>query len=386
MSQVYLCKVYKMGNKFGMYFKKELLKSINIKNGESVNITFTKNEKSFSYITQFSSIISFRKELLTALNINKDEVLSFKIEKILKNKVENSLIIKNNKIDLFYLVPNETNKGSKIVSTPFFKNNEEWLRLWSYHKRGSSQQIEVRRFLDINLFGKFLGQLQSEGTKNGDGKRLEFCNKSIKEHNDFIFYLNNLGIDNNKILVKFNYNPKSKYIEPEIKKFEDLTGLKIDYRAKNPQSKGNFGFHTFVRSTLLYSFIINSLKIVRKELTKEKWNGKHKILADGFLAKVLSGDGDIELITKNRKTPQARIKITDGNNNHLKEYKIIMEKYGFKPKINEKFHYVRSYLNNSLISILLSISAFEGNKNRDKIDALILSRFPTSLNVVQLKK
>lgn len=48
------------------------------------------------------------------------------------------------------------------------------------------------------------------------------------------------------------------------------------------------------------------------------------------LAKVLSGDGDIEITWKG---PGARVKITDCNIGYLEDYKSIMEMYGFKPKI-----------------------------------------------------
>jgi len=71
---------------------------------------------------------------------------------------------------------------------------------------------------------------------------------------------------------------------------------------------------------------------------------------------------------------QGRIKITDGNFDYLKDDKEIMKQYGFKPKIKKKFYYVRSYLNLNLAKTLLSIGAFEGNHNKDKLEFLIKAK------------
>jgi len=212
-----------------------------------------------------------------------------------------------------------------------------------------------------------LGQIQSEGTKIKNNRKLEFGNKSIKEHQDFIYYLNYLGIPSYKIRTRCTYHSSIDNIDFEIKKFEKLIGFKIIYKHMLNKSKGGFTFHTFLRNVLFYNIVINSLNIIRTKLADNKWDDNMTLMANGFLAKILSGDGNIEIMNKNRKTPYGRIKISDGNLNYLKDYKSIMEKYGFKPKIDEKYCMVRSGLNKNLINTLISIGAFENNKNQDRL-------------------
>ena len=104
------------------------------------------------------------------------------------------------------------------------------------------------------------------------------------------------------------------------------------------------------------------------------FKGNLEIFANGFFIKLLSGEGSFEIITKNRNIPQARLIIYDGNITFLEDYRLIMEKYGFIPKVNQKGKYVRSYCNLNLAKRLLEINAFENNPNHKKLKNFIRLR------------
>jgi hypothetical protein len=374
MDEIYSSKVYKMGNKLGIYLPKKVLEKFRIHKGEFIEINFLIKNNILSYMTKLAGIISLRKEIINNFKLKEGDNVKFKLNKLKINKHKNCLKFKDNKVDLLYLIPNKTITNSEIIIKPFKVNDEDWIRLWSCHERGSTPQIEIRRYIHCSILGRLLGQMQAEGTKSLRSNRLEFSNRSLIEHKDFASYLRIIGINDNLILAKSGYNQKEDDIDDIVNNFEKETNVNVIYNHHNPSSKGRFGFHTFVRSILLYSVIMQALNIIRLELTKKKWDNNMKILGENFLAKLLSGDGDIEIISKNRKTPTARLKITDINQNYLRDYQLIMKQFGFNSNINTKSYFVRSYLNNYLAKRLLEIGAFNGNKNEGKIIDYLNSR------------
>ncbi len=359
-------------NRLMVYLPLSFRKNSKFGNKDTVKLSLKKHGKELTMISRFNYLITLKKEVVSTLNLKHGDSIDLSINKLSIIKKPQHFV-NNGEIDLLFFIPNKTIKGSKIFIEEISKSNESYLRICSFHERGSASQIEIKRFVDINLLGKFLGQIQSEGSKNLSDK-VEFCNKSIKEHRDFVDFLYYLGIPKSKIFTKLDYHENIKNIKVEIKKFENFFGRKINYISKSNKSRGGFGFKIIVRSTLLSEIICNALDYLRKLLVKSKWNKELNSFADGFFAKILSGDGSFEIISKNRNVPQARLYIADGNLNYLSDYASIMNKYGFSPKINKKWKYVRSYCNPKLAKNILNIGAFDNNSNKNKLVSFLKSR------------
>ena len=179
----------------------------------------------------------------------------------------------------------------------FEKDSTKWLNIKSFHARGSSRQIKLRRFVDSYILGSFLGQLQSEGTKSFN-ERLEFCNKSLEEHLDFVNYLNYIGIPKQKILAKIDFSKNIGDIKEKISEFEKIVGIEIKYISRSSTDRNGYGFKTFVRSTIFAELILSFMDILRKEITPNTINDYLTHFSDGFVSKVLNGDGTIYLIEK----------------------------------------------------------------------------------------
>lgn len=366
-------KIYKMGPKLGIYFPKKCLKFLGLRKGNLIKIVIRKDNKEKIFLTKFNQTISIRKEVFLALNLKSNDVVEAEITKIKNTQRENS-VFKNNKIDMLALIAQQTSRGYKIFVNEFEKDNEKGLRVWYSHSRGSGKQFEIKRFVNIDLFGRLLGQIQAEGTKSSERRfRLEFCNKLILEHTDFIRYLEELGISKKLLKCHCTYHPDVRGVQEKIKKFEMATGVPIIYTDKNAKSKGSYGFHTYIRSVLITEIILNALDMLRKRMVEKDWDKNLKKFANAFFAKLLTGDGTLDITTKNREYdfPETRIKITDGNLNYLKDYAIIMEKLDFKPHINEKHIWVRSYVGFEKLLYLYRIKAFYNTNNWKKLIVLI---------------
>jgi len=295
----------------------------------------------------------------------KDDVVKLKIEKALVSERTKNLFNKN-KIDMLHLIPNENRLGLKILVNEFQKDSEVWLKIWYCFKRGSCKEIEIRRFIDITKFGKFLGLMQSEGTKENIDV-VEFCNKSISEHLDFLEYLEEIGISRTETIGKFDYHPRIKNIGKIIKGFEKTTNVKVRYVVPGPTSGGGYGFKIIFRSRLFREIIINSLKLIRNLIKKKSSDIKISILRNSFFSKLLNGDGNLEIIKKEGRKPLLRLKISDGKLEYLKDYKEIMVLYGLNPKICPKYWFVRSYINHTFAQELKDMDAFKNNPNYDKL-------------------
>lgn len=362
-------KILKIGNKLGIYFPKSYS---NFKKGELIEIKIIKNLKENIFLTKFNQNVIIRKPAINYFNLNKGEIINIELKKV--NKLERTRkIFKNNKIDLLALIPEQTSNNYEIFINKFKKDNEERLRVWYCHERGSGKQLEIKRFIDVNIFGRLLGQLQAEGTKSGRRFRLEFSNQLIQEHIDYINYLTELGIPKNLFICQCDFHPNVKDIDEKIKDFEIKTGFIIKYIVKSEKSKGSYGFKTYIRSTLLTEIILNSLDVLRKKLVEEFWDDNLKNFANAFFAKLLTGDGTLDITTKNRQFnfPETRIKITDGNIQYLKDYAEIMKKLRFKPHINEKHISVRAYAGFDKLLYLYKIKAFYNTPNWTKLIFLI---------------
>jgi len=363
-------KIYKMGNKLGIHFPKN--KQIHQK-GDLILLTINKDSKEVKLITKFNYNIIIRKDFVNKLKLKQKDIIDIKTNKI-KNLQRTKKLFYNNKIDLLSLIPKKTSRGYEIIVSKFSKNNKEWLRLWYFHNRGSGRQLELKRYIDIKKFGSLLGQYQAEGNKPINSKypkyKVEFKNKLIDEHKEFLKSLLDFGINKNKLKARFHYNP-SKLSEKEIKnhilRFKNKINI-IPRLAPHKKTKG-IGFGLHIDNTILMEIILNALKIVRSSFNENIKNKEYKILINNFFAKLLTGDGTLDIRTKNREYdyPTTRIKITDQNKDYLKSYKKLMENLKFNPKILFKHISVRSHCGIHHLLYLYKIKAFKNTNNWNKL-------------------
>jgi hypothetical protein len=358
-------KVYKMGTKLGLSFPDYLIDKLKLNLGETIKVYLRVNGQSHSFLSKLNSIVTLRQKTIKELNLTANQIIEVKIEKPVFSDRPLELFNKN-KIDLLYLIPNKNRLGFEILVNEFNKNNESWLKVWYCFNRGSCKELELKRFIDIKKFGKFLGLMQSEGTKTNIDV-MEFCNKAITEHLDFINYLAELGIVKKDIVAKLDYHPKIKEIEKITFDFEKQTGIKIRYAISGPTSGGGYGFKLIVRSRLFAEIVYNSLKQIRGIIKQKVFTEDLDVLRNAFFSKLLSGDGNIDISCYNRKKSQIRLKICDGNITFLEDYKKIMEVYNLKPHICEKENFVRSYIDYEFTGKLIHMGAFENNPNYEKL-------------------
>lgn len=273
------------------------------------------------------------------------------------------ITIKNGKIDLFNLIPDKTDSGFEVKKEIFIKNSEEWIGVWYIHPR--KPKLEIRRFANANIFGKLLGQIQSEGTKPMKKWILEFSNKLISEHKSFVEELEDLGISRNKLnyFLVDSGNLQEEQLKTLAKEFESEIGLlpKIEH---HHSMRGGYSYKSLIRNTLLSHLILNAMDLVRKSIPKIYSN--EKLLVDSFFAKLLTGDGTIDI--GKRKVPRISIKITDQNIDYLYDYAEIMKTLGFKGiDVNSKNIFVKSSCSFDNLLFLYEIEAFKNTINWHKL-------------------
>ena len=305
-------KVLKMGNKLGIWFSKFYFPK-----GSLVQIKVIKENKEKIFMTKFNRMITLRRATEKFLNLKYQDLITIELDEI-KNTEKSRDLFYEDKIDMLSLIPDKTSRGFEIIVTEFDKNNEKWLRIWYSHERGSGQQLEIRRLVEIDTLGSLLGQYQAEGTKHKRTIKfsLEFTNKIIPEHQEFIAFLLKLGISKDAFEFRFTYNP-NRLSEEEminhVKRFETIVGCKI--KISQGTSKG-IGFRTVIRNTLLTEIVLNSLDKIRDILTNEsKYTLNQQELANNFLAKLLTGDGTLDVRCTRRDFPDISIKIVDTDKN-----------------------------------------------------------------------
>ncbi|MBI4452752.1 hypothetical protein HY637_04950 [Candidatus Woesearchaeota archaeon] len=304
-----------------------------------------------------------------SLNLKHNELLTLEIQEII-NLDRTKELFHEGKIDMLSLIPQTTSKGYEIIVTSFTLNNENWLRLWYSHERGSGQQLEIRRLVEIDTLGSLLGQYQAEGTKhkNTDKFNVEFTNKIIPEHQEFIDSLSKLGIPKDACEFRFTYNP-NRLSEEEminhVKNFEAIIGCKV--KTSQGNSKG-IGFRTVIRNTILTEIVLNSLDKIRNLLANEsRYTRNQQELANNFLAKLLTGDGTLDVRCKRRDFPELHLKIVDQDLNYLKDYCAILKSNGFKTRINEKRICVISSCSFRGLLHLYRIKAFKNSSSWNKL-------------------
>lgn len=362
--------VSKTKNKFLLYIPKQCKENINFSKGSIIKLRISYNGNFSSFITRYNEIITIRQAVAKELRICENCKVKVIFKKFFQPKKSNVLFYKG-KIDLLYFLPEKSQKGSEISFEELKLRGESFLSIFSMHSKGSSRKILLKRFIDPNIFGKLLGQIQSEGTKS-NFNIIEFCNKNLLELRDFVKFLESLNIQKENLSVKLDYHPIfERKLGQIFKGFLHVVEMPVNYTSiSNGKSKG-YGFKIILRNTVVSELVLNSLERIREILEKEELENNLLSLAEGYLSKVLCGDGTFELTSRVRKRFQARIKIYDGNLNFLRHYSILLHKFGFRAYVNKKYFFVRAMCNYSLAKKLIEIKAFNTDKNFQKIQLFI---------------
>lgn len=294
---------------------------------------------------------------------------------------------KNGKIDLLKLIPRKTESGFEVKKEVFINNSEEWVRAWYKHPR--RPELRIRRHIDASIYGSLLGQMQAEGTKAGKRFRVEFSNKLISEHKDFVESLEAMGISRSKMNFYLidSENRNQKVLDKHAKKFEKA----IDSYPKiyhHPSMRGGIAFKTVIRNTIFTELLLNSMDLFRKLITQNP--DKIKIIADSFFAKLLTGDGTLDV--DKRVPPRVAIKITDKNIGYLKDYEIVFRKLRFSwTNLDLENITVKASCSFENLLYLYQIKAFKNTNNWSKLLVTIGlclkgRRLKTKLRFLDLEK
>lgn len=356
--------VNKSGEKLLIYIPERFQKLF--KKGDYIEIILPHGKK---FVAKFNYNITIRKRFLAGIDLHSN--INIRVQKIESLDRPKDMFF-NNKIDILSFIPEETDKGYEVIVTNFKKDKQEWLRCWYAHKRGSGRQIELRRYIQIETVGCLLGQYQAEGKKDLNDKypkyKTEFKNKSISEHNDFLDYLKEFGINKEQMIFTIISNARNKKKAEELRrKFENIHNVKLSmYISKD--TKG-IGISSIIGNTILFQLIINAMNTVRKGLAQNISSENKRNLAYSFLAKLLNGDGSLEYRRRYVNNFDCRIKISDGNKEYREDYKKILLNLGFSAYICGID--VRSYCSKEKLDFLRRINAFKNTKNEKKLNYLL---------------
>ncbi len=167
---------------------------------------------------------------------------------------------------------------------------------------------------------------------------------------------------------RFTYNPynvSDEQVEEYVLKFKLVSSNLV--KSYKSQSKG-VGYGLVVRNTLLIEIIIFGMNKVRKLLADLKeYSINEQKLANSFLAKLLTGDGTLDVRYKRRNFPELHIKIVDEDLNYLNDYCKILRNLGFKTRVNEKRISVISSCSFKGLLYLYRIKAFKNSNNWSKL-------------------
>lgn len=365
-------KVYKMGNKLGLYLNKSFLSQLNLEKGDYVKLKIGNIETNTEFISKLNYNIVLRNKTIKLLKLEPNDEITVFIDKLVDLKRPKK-IFRQHKIDLLALIPENTFSGYKIFVYQFVRNSEKWLRIWYAHERGSARELELKRYIDIRPFGSLLGQLQAEGDKFiGRRKhRVSFGNNLLTEHQEFIESILLSGINPEDVEFLCTYNPnrfdKVKVEKEAIDLVEELDISNIKFRSKaNDRIWCNF--KTTIRRSILSEILLHSMNKIRKSLIKNRLSTDIKTFAYEFIAKLLTGDGTIDINKrKEYDYPRVRIKIIDQNLEYLEDYCKILQKFGFSTKVKEKEISVRASCSLENLLFLYKINAFKNSNNWNKL-------------------
>lgn len=285
-------------------------------------------------------------------------------------------------VDLLAFVPAvNSDERNYVVDEYQSATGEERLRLWCYHRRGSARQIDIRRYVDAREFGRFLGQYQAEGDK-ADPHRVAFTNTLVSEHTDFVRSLRAIGIADELVSACAVYNPAKldrRSLQTKLQRYMESTGVKIASVRPQKSMKGSAGFVTTVRSAILKGILETALPRVRKALTGSQSVSGTTELLKGFVAKLLTGDGTLDVSVRPTRIATS-VKILDRVEAFRRDYSAMLLRLGFAPRISDKRIEVRSYCRLDNLLTLYEMNAFRGTHNWTKLLCAVRLSLHGSIN------
>jgi len=272
-------------------------------------------------------------------------------------------------IDLLAFVPASNVDGHNYAVDEYRSAaGEQRLRLWCYHRRGSARQIDIRRYVSAREFGQFLGQYQAEGDKE-NRHRVSFSNTLVSEHADFVRSLRTIGIADEQVSVCAVYNPArldEESLQINLQRCCERTGIKVGFVRAQKSMKGSCSFVTTVRSVILKGILDRALARVRQALTASRWVPGTTELLKGFVAKLLTGDGTLDVSVRPTRIITT-VKILDRVEAFRRDYSAMLLRLGFSPRISDKRIEVKSYCRLDNLLTLYEMNAFVGTPNLIKL-------------------
>ncbi len=110
-------KIYKMGNKVGIYFPK--LQQI-YQRGDLLSIVLRKEAQEVTFLAKYNYNIVIRKAFAQQLHLQVDDEVEIHIVKV-QSLPRTSTLFSGNTIDLLYCIPETTYQGYAISVNSFFK-------------------------------------------------------------------------------------------------------------------------------------------------------------------------------------------------------------------------------------------------------------------------
>ncbi|MCD6476630.1 MAG: hypothetical protein J7K26_00485 [Candidatus Aenigmarchaeota archaeon] len=374
-----------------------IVNQLDIKNS-FIKIEMEKNRKKDIFITKTKynrkngeTIVFINQSMREALNLNKNDFINIlNIEKI-KPFTPSKQIFINRKIDMKSLIPSKTMKKYNIFVSRYEKDNNEFLVLWYYTGNMGSKRIVIKRFIEPEVLGSILGQLQAEGTKFKNLRKRKspsiiFTNKLVSEHNEFIENIKLLGIPKKIIKVHCYFNSNKMSKSDAQRYIKQISEVKAKLHAQ-PQNKNlTIAIQTSIDRAILAEVLLNAMNKLREYIANNKLTKtSEKIFTHNFLAKLLTGDGNLN-IRYNKNKIIVRGYISDCDKKYRNDYRKILKNFGISVASYDKDNRVYFKCNKENLKFLYEIKAFKGTNNWLKLLRAIIIKNKRYIRLKKLSK
>jgi len=374
--------VSKASTKLGITIPKRVMSSIVSGRNGTIRLTLENELGSETFLALPREWIGIPSALARKLGLrHKSEVYLAQIE-VLRPVRRPRRILSDQLVDLLAFVPAGNIDGHNYAVDEYRSaGGEQRLRLWCYHRRGSARQIDIRRRVGAREFGLFLGQYQAEGDKE-NRHRVSFTNTLVSEHADFVRCLRAIGIADEQVSACVVYNPArldEESLQTNLHRYFERTGIKVGFVRARKQMKGSCGFVTTVRSVILKGILDRALASARETLTSSQPVPGMTELLKGFVAKLLTGDGTLDVSVRPTRITTS-VKILDRVEAFRRDYSAMLLRLGFSPRISEKRIEVKSYCRLDNLLSLYEMNAFHGTPNWIKLLCAVRLSLQGSIN------
>lgn len=363
-----MLEVRRAGSKLGVYLPKELASKVGLNKEKALRLSVGSKLGEATFLALGRPWITIPAAIVERLRLRRGQPLTIAECKIAPAVGRPKSLFADMRVDVLAVVPTRDRAGNEYVVDEYVdSSSERRLRIWYRHKRGSARQLVIKRYVDPLRFGMILGQIQAEGEKTPC--RLAFKNRSICQHQDFVLSLKDLGVEKNWINARIVYNPRKvgdHELSHHTRLYVERTGIQIAAMDRSRGMRGTVVYETYVRSRILAEIILRAMSKIRKILcTSNSSTAPFLLLREGFVSELLAGDGSIDIYRRGRKT-DVRVKISDGNRLYLIDYKKILARLGFRPRLSRQRAVMFDASLRDLFT-LFSLRAFRGGHNWKKL-------------------